>query len=477
MHKYLIILVSIGMLLLCSCSTPMIDYTSEINSPARLKANIYVRFDESKIDDDFLDQQAKLSIANAVKSDLTKTIFYNGSNEVDVNVKVEKLTYGNNPWGLLWLPLVFVGAPFGRVEGEAQVYLEIRSPEGWVLASYRAEKQESHWYNTAYYNKAMLISVSGGAAREALKNSVESIKERIIADKYLIAQALEKSKGSLQGKAPLLGNSDVDADIPRSSMKNPDAVAVVIGISDYQDSSVPKVDHAVQDALAMRQYLVNVLGYDEHNILPRDPTQIITAGVFKTLIRHQLSGYVKPAMSDVFIYYSGHGAPSTSAHKAFFVPADCNPSFVNNDNAYPLDDFYDDLSRLPCRSLTVVLDACFSGLSGKGEMLIKNASPLYLTVEHPLLAKENAALFASAKADQVSNWYPEKQHGLFTYFFLKGLQGAADANHDGAITIQELEDFVRDESNTVPYVSRREFQRVQTPQVTAKDKLKILVKY
>jgi 2-C-methyl-D-erythritol 4-phosphate cytidylyltransferase len=60
---------------------------------------------------------------------------------------------------------------------------------------------------------------------------------------------------------------------------------------------------------------------------------------------------------------------------------------------------------------------------------------------------------------------------------LKGLQGAADANHDGTITIQEMEDYVRDESNAVPYVSRREFQRVQTPQVIAKDKLKVLVKY
>ncbi|MCX6139044.1 MAG: caspase family protein [Ignavibacteriales bacterium] len=465
------------LVLLSGCATPLIDYTSDINSPARLKANIYVRFDEQKMDDMFIEPEVKLSIVNTIKSDLTRTIFYNGTNEVDVNVKIEKLTYTNNPWGLLWLPLVVIGLPFGKVEGEAQVYLEVRSLEGQVLGSYRAEKKESHWYNTAYYNKAMLLSVSGGATREALKLAIESMKGQLIAEKYLIAQALEKSKGGLQGKTLLLGNSDVDADIPRTSMKNPNAVAVVIGISDYQDPSVPKVDHAIQDALAIRQYLINVLGYDERNILPRDPAQTITAGVFKTLIRQQLPGYVKPGLSDVFVYYSGHGAPSTSIRKAFFVPADCNPNYVNSDNAYPLDDFYDDLSRLPCRSLNVVLDACFSGLSAKGEMLIKNASPLYLTVEHPLLAKENATLFASATSDQVSNWYPEKQHSLFTYFFLKGLQGAADTNRDGVITVQEMEDYVRDENSAVPYISRREYQRMQMPQVITKDKQKMLVKF
>jgi len=59
--------------------------------------------------------------------------------------------------------------------------------------------------------------------------------------------------------------------------------------------------------------------------------------------------------------------------------------------------------------------------------------------------------------------------GLFTYFVLKGLQGAADLNRDGAITIGEMEQYIQDENIAVPYFSRREFQRLQTPQVIGKD--------
>jgi len=93
------------------------------------------------------------------------------------------------------------------------------------------------------------------------------------------------------------------------------------------------------------------------------------------------------------------------------------------------------------------------------------------------LANDSTTIFTASLSDQVSNWYPEKKHGLFTYFFLKGLQGAADLNHDGKITEGEMEQYIRDENTAIPYLSKREFQRPQIPQVIGQDKQKVLVKY
>ena len=98
------------------------------------------------------------------------------------------------------------------------------------------------------------------------------------------------------GPQPIVPSSDVDFNIPKTPMQNPEAIAIVIGISDYLDPDVPRVEHARQDAAMMRQYLINVLGYDEKNILPRNPDQLITSAVFKTLIRQQLPGYIKPGI-------------------------------------------------------------------------------------------------------------------------------------------------------------------------------------
>ena len=262
---------------------------------------------------------------------------------------------------------------------------------------------------------------------------------------------------------------DIENDIPISKQKNPNAIAVIIGISEYANKDLSKVEYAKQDAMIMREYLIKVLGYDAKNILPHNPDELITSANMKTLIKQLLPDFVKPdGSSDIFIYYSGHGAPSTTSQKAFFVPYDCNPNYISEVSAYEMSEFYSDIQKVKSKSKTIVIDACFSGQSGDGGTIIKNASPLFVTVDNTLFADKNAIVFQSSQSSQVSNWYPEKKHGMFTYYFLKGLKGEADLDEDGSITVNELERFINDENNNLPYVSRRLFSRPQKAVVTGK---------
>jgi len=73
----------------------------------------------------------------------------------------------------------------------------------------------------------------------------------------------------------------------------------------------------------------------------------------------------------------------------------------------------------------------------------------------------------SAAMDQVSTWYPEKRHSLFTYYFLKGIQGDADANKDSIITVHEMKTYLNEH---VPYMARRLNNIEQKPVVTGDDK-------
>lgn len=52
----------------------------------------------------------------------------------------------------------------------------------------------------------------------------------------------------------------------------------------------------------------------------------------------------------------------------------------------------------------------------------------------------------------------ELGHGMFTYFVLKGLNGAADENHDGSVSVDELYGYVR---TSVQRAARRQ-NREQT---------------
>ena len=262
---------------------------------------------------------------------------------------------------------------------------------------------------------------------------------------------------------------DVRKDIPKTSMTNPQAVAVVIGNRNYTYLGVPDVDFAHNDALIVKEYLIRTLGYKQENILYRqDATKGTFEEVFGTKDNHQgkLFNYVSPeGLSDIFIYYSGHGAPDVKSPLAtkpsYLVPVDANPSNVSF-GGYPLDVLYQNLKQTPYRHATVVIDACFSGTSAGGT-LIGEISGLGLpTLEIPGISQDRSAIFTATGSQQVANWYRDKQHSLFTYFFLKALRGEADGDGDNRLTASEISEYVH---RHVLSTARRYHSRDQNPQL------------
>ncbi|MEY2793075.1 MAG: hypothetical protein RJA76_1067 [Bacteroidota bacterium] len=266
-----------------------------------------------------------------------------------------------------------------------------------------------------------------------------------------------------KGKAGYNKVIDIENNIAESKSINPNAIAFVIAISDYQNKSIPKVKYAKRDASLMREYLIKRMGFSPNNIFPRSMDDLPTAGYLKTFIKDNLKRILRPdGQSELFIYYTGHGAPSMIKEgSAYLVPFDADPNYLTDLNGYALDEFFNDIGKLPAKKKMVVVDACFSGQSGDGVSLITNSSPLTIKPKIDIFSDENTAIFLSSKSQQVSNWYPEKHHSLFTYYFLKGLQGSGDLNSDGKITLGEMETFINDPNEGIPYISNREFQRDQ----------------
>ena len=61
-------------------------------------------------------------------------------------------------------------------------------------------------------------------------------------------------------------------------------------------------------------------------------------------------------------------------------------------NGYPIDLLYENLTRLKeAKTVRVYLDACFSGGSGGGGMLIEGASPVYMEASLPEAAAERVS--------------------------------------------------------------------------------------
>lgn len=266
--------------------------------------------------------------------------------------------------------------------------------------------------------------------------------------------------------------SEVDFNLPKSRMRQPDAVAVVIGNALYQKTS--NVDFALNDARSMRNYLIQVMGYRPENIIYLENASYTDMKlVFGSKENHKgkLFNMVKPDRSEVFVYYSGHGAPGLNNKAAYFVPVECDPQYVEL-TGFPAEVFYDNLAKLPARSVVVALDACFSG-----QNIYTNISPIVIRSKGALGLK-SGALLASSAADQVSAWYPEKRHGLFTYFFLKAIHNQnADSNKDGLLTLAEIHAFLNDASEGIPYYARRLHGITQSPVISGQNIQKVLVDF
>lgn len=243
-----------------------------------------------------------------------------------------------------------------------------------------------------------------------------------------------RAAGAIAAPSPDAG---VDAPPASRTALDPDALAVVIGVERYRQSGLPRVDHAARDARTMHAYLTGAMGFD-----PRNVALLIDEGAGKADLEKYLGPWLKnraTAKSRVVVYYAGHGAPNPATGEGFLVPFDGDPSYTA-ETAFPLKRLYDALGMLPARRVLVALDSCFSGRGGRS-LLAKGARPL-VSAKTPAVSASNTVVMTATGADQISTSHPDEEHGLMTYFLLKGLHGAADADKDGTVTTLELFRYV-----------------------------------
>jgi hypothetical protein len=227
--------------------------------------------------------------------------------------------------------------------------------------------------------------------------------------------------------------SDIDR-VEARGAERPDDFALVIGIEEYQ--SLPKADYGVRDAEAVRKHL-SAMGVPERNIIALEGTGA-TKSKLQSYLQEWLPLNVKP-ISTLFVYYSGHGAPDPKNGDAYLVPWDGDPKFLKS-TAYPLKQFYGDLSRIKARHIIVALDSCFSGAGGRS-VLAKGARPLVVNVDAGAPVSGRMTVLAAASEDEITGTLDDQGHGLFTYYFLKGLSGAAK-NSNGSVTPKSLYDYL-----------------------------------
>lgn len=240
-----------------------------------------------------------------------------------------------------------------------------------------------------------------------------------------------------------------DVDVPSYKVTpNPDAYAFVVGVEKY--NTLPEARFAERDAKAMSAHLL-AMGYPQRNIILLTGAQATKTGMIKNL-EAWLPNNVTDR-SSVFFYFSGHGAPDANTSKAYLVPADGDPQYLE-ETAYPLARLYEKLQALKAKRVVVALDSCFSGAGGRS-VLAQGTRPLVGKLKAPA-AGRIVSMSASA-SDEITGTAEDQGHGLFTYQLLKALSETS-----GRGTVAELYDALKPR---VQDDARRQ-NRGQTPQLS-----------
>ena len=149
---------------------------------------------------------------------------------------------------------------------------------------------------------------------------------------------------------------------------------------------------------------------------------------------------VRKGKTDVYVFYSGHGLPSTDGKSLYFLPVGANKNLVAK-TAISQREIVDALKATQPKSVTMFIDSCYSGQIRTGETLLASARPIVMKVDEIAYPPEFTVITASA-SDQIASSSPDLKHGIFSYYLMKGLEGEADENRDGTISIGKLQSYL-----------------------------------
>jgi uncharacterized caspase-like protein len=222
-------------------------------------------------------------------------------------------------------------------------------------------------------------------------------------------------------------------------------LALIIGNSQYQDSRLAQLVTPQEDVndLAAILRAPDIGGFDD----------------VKTLV-NETDANIRLSVEDFFadkkpddllvVYFSGHGVRDEQGRLYLAV----NNTRANRlrATAIPSEFITNEMDRSRSRRQVLVLDCCHSGAFAQGSKAVTGESagtgPAFEGIGYGrvVLTATDATQYAW-EGDQVIG---QADRSVFTHYLIEGLRtGAADTNHDGTITLDEMYDYVYENVVTI----------------------------
>lgn len=218
----------------------------------------------------------------------------------------------------------------------------------------------------------------------------------------------------------------------------PRGYAVVVGIAKYSKWPESELLYPERDAEAIYSTLISEEG---GNFRAENVRRLIGDRATLADLKREIVEWLPSVAKEddrVLIYFAGHGIVHDG--KAYLAPADIDPKNIGG-TAFPMDVLGEVMARKVKAKWKVLLtDSCHSGAI---------TPPADAGTMNQALKTLDRSLFSltASRDRELSREHPDwgGGHGIFTYYVVKGLDGAADENRDGIVNADELAEYVRRE--------------------------------
>jgi Caspase domain len=185
-------------------------------------------------------------------------------------------------------------------------------------------------------------------------------------------------------------------------------VALVIGNNAYQDSNIPSLDGAINDADAVGQVFKEKMGYEVrmvHNATKADIVRALNQVADET-----------GSHDSVVVFYAGHGYQMEDTKMGYWIPSDATTSdpskWVSNSDINKM------LTNIPAKQMMLMSDSCYSGTLTSEQKLASGG--LTAKDAQDVLSKRSVLVMSSGGDEPVLDEGREG-HSIFTWHLIDKL--------------------------------------------------------
>ncbi len=215
-------------------------------------------------------------------------------------------------------------------------------------------------------------------------------------------------------------------------------IALLIGISKYEDNGLNSLPGATKDVEAMQRILQHreIGGFEQVKVLLNShPLEI------QTEIQNAFSSS-RQKNDLILLFFSGHGIKDERGNLYLATRITCKNQAgeLVKATAVPAGFVHDIMNNCRSKRQVVILDCCFSGAFAEG-LLAKDDGSVDIRNQ---LGSEGRAVLTSSTSTQYSFEQKGTDLSIYTHYLIEGMEtGGADRDNDGMVSVDELHEYAK----------------------------------